>query len=322
MRNGTLTAVFVVASLLSHNLLAKNEPKRPPGFKLLNKDCVTVEGEPPILLSEIENRAKVKGLSFAEAQSELITERLLWVYAKKQLKYNINEIIKATDEHINKVMEKNKLSQARFEELLMQAPYFSTFKQYRLETQTAMLENSVKSSIASQVSITDAQVIEEARKNKAEGGGDFEVVFISILPIKTGNKTLSSLELNAQIKKANEIRSQIASINNLSEVKKRYGDKANISIIGPISYETGTLKKEYEERLKASKSAKVTEAFSDDGAVTIIWKIAKPIQKSDGTALEKVRKEIYERVVMDKYKAVIGAMMDVSTVKVKRCSKR
>lgn len=320
---GTLfmRAATMAIALLSINLIADQDDKSNRGFTLLNRICVTVEGEKPILQSDIESRQRQENLSFAETQDALIKERLLWVYAKRQLKFNISEIIKSADDHIKKVMEKNSFTQENFEKLLMQEPYLTTFKQYRYDTQTALLKSSVQSSIANQIALTDAQIAEELKRRELQESKEFDIVFISVLPntLKGKNNTVNT---TAQFEMANQIRSQLMSKKNIGEVKKRYGNLKNISIIGPMAYEVGTLKKEYEEQLEKSRDAKVTEAFQDDNAVTVIWKIEKPIRKTNGTALEKVRKELYERVVMDKYKAVIGAMMDVSSVNVKRCSKQ
>jgi hypothetical protein len=286
------------------------------GFTLLDKVCVVVEGEEPVLLSEITRRADQRGESFAVAQKELVRERLLWVYAKKQLKYDITNVFKATDEHINNVMTKNRLTNKQFEDVLMNPPYRTTFRQFRLETATEYLKNSVRQTLASQIAVTDDQV-------KSEMGKRFDVVFITIQPKRSPAKGASARAvLSDEIKKANTIRGKIQPTTTVNDIKNLYGKDKDISIVGPIAYETDILKKDYDERLKSESSSSVIGPFEDDGSVTMIWKIKKSKKNLDETALEKLKKESYHNAVLEKFNAITDSLINSSTVIEKSCGKR
>lgn len=318
-----LTMTFLVVTPIF--AVEDRSPLTPPtesshGFTLVDKVCVVVEGETPILLSEIKRRSQQNSISLANAEDELIQERLLWVYARSQLKYDITGVTKAADDHIKSVIENNRLTESRFEEILSHPPYSMTFRQYQKETQTAILENNVKQILANQISVTDEQVKAEVALHYQAAEQKFDVIFITVHPdAKLAN---ASQRLNAQIKKANDIKNTISPSTSLNTLRKQYGHDASVSILDPIPYERGALEKTYDERLTKEPTKLVIGPFEEKQSVSLIWKIKRPVQKLDETALEKVRKELYDRLVMEKFKAVTGALRDSSTVIVKGCSKK
>lgn len=309
----TLIACAGVWSAGNPALNAKNSEAAPAkaDFRLVDRVCVVVEGEEPILLSEIKRRAEQQHEPFLVAQRELIRDRLLWVYAKKQLKYDIANIFKAADEHIDNVMTKNRLTKTQFEKVIAAPPYQSSFRQFRLETATEFLKNSVKQSLASQISVSDEQL-------KSELGKLYDVVFITVQPKKADTARAS---LNNEIKKANGIRAKIKPTTGVNDIKNLYGNDKDISIVGPIAYEPGVLKKAYDDRLKAESSPAVIGPFEDDGSVTLLWKIKKTKKNLDETALEKLRKESYQNAVVAKLNALTDALSNSSTVIEKGCGK-
>lgn len=308
---------IVLLALIAYPLMADIEAElKKRGFSLLDQICVQVENESPILKSEIERRSKQKGLGFFEAQDELIKERLLWVMAKKQLKYSASEIESSARSHAEKVVKDNKLNKAQFVEILMGPPYEMSYEQYVRETAYAILENHVKSSLYSQVSISDTKLKDQLKKLEDEQKQSFDIVFISALPAKQpGDQSL-----NRQIKMLKEISAQINFSTSLEQLKRKFKDK-KVIFIGPIAYQEGTLKKEYDKVLAKAQSSLVTEPFQDDSAATVIWKIKKPKEKLDENALEKVRKELYEREVIKNLSAAIEAVKNISTVTAKGCGK-
>lgn len=309
-----LFSFFELVVSFSHavpNTIAK------PSFTLLNAICVDVEGEAPILLSDIEKRAQQKNINFNEAQTELTRERLLWVIAKKQLKYDLSQINQAADEHLKKIMENLKISKEKFAELLMAAPYLTTPKQFQMETSSAILENNFKATLASQISITDEQVKQHIARRHTDAPDQFDVVFVSVMPDMSSKAKMP--HLNAQLKKANEIKAKIKAKASLDTVKKSYEQDKTVSIIGPLAYEKGGLNQTYERELAKSSHAAVTEPFRDEGSVSMIWKMNVSTKLLGSSSLEKVRKELYDKAVMEKYQAITDAMMNSSTVVVKDC---
>ncbi|HXW54015.1 MAG TPA: hypothetical protein VEL47_07920 [Myxococcota bacterium] len=313
--------LLTILAVLSFDISAE----KPVGFTLVDEVCLAIEGEPPVLRSQIKSRASQKEISFVEAKVELERERLLWVYAKKQLKYNIPDIFKQADEHIKKILEGNRLTREKFAEYLMGPPHFTSFSQYRFEIATAILEHLVKSSLASQVSLTDAEIQEEMKKEKLALSKRFDVVFISVLPSAIRGKSSKKSPLTVQFEKANEIRSHVGPNVTLDEIKNRYGTDENaLSIVGPIAYEPGVLKHNYDKELLFAGSDLVTKPFQDGELVTMIWKIKRKIHDDgdDNALLEKVRKKLYEAAVDRKLIAITSAMMDVSNAIVKGCQER
>lgn len=304
---------------------AASQQVRKDGFSLLDKVCVQVEGESPILLSDIKKRSQQRNISLAEAELALTRESLLWIYAKGQLKFNISEIYKTADEHIKKVIENNNLTQKKFEEILAKPPYSISLEQYKKETAAAILDNQIKSNIAGQITLTDDQVKEEVARNAGNVVDKYDILIVSIAPEQSLSKAPAGKAVNQRLtpqsKTANEIRSQILSLGSVHEINRRYGGKKNISIVGPIAYEKGTLKKVYEDKMMQNFST-VSEPFLDEGAITILWKIEKVSQNLSATALEQTRKELYEKLVMEKFQAITDTTRETSTVIVKDCGKQ
>ncbi len=287
-------------------------------FVLLDKVCVLVEGEEPVLLSEINRRVEQKHVSFPVAQKELMRERLLWVYAKKQLKYDVASVYKATDDHLARVMAKNHLNRSQFDEVLMAPPYSTSYRQFRLDIATDYLKNSVMQNLGNQIALSDEQLKLDAAKK-------YDVIFVTIHPKQNGKATLlptAGTTLSAEFKKANEIRGKIQPTTNVNDIKTLYGKDEDISIIGPIAYEKDVLKKSYDERLKSESSEIVIGPFEDDGSVTMIWKIKKTKKNLDETALEKLRKESYHDAVLEKFNNLTDALINSSTVIEKGCGKQ
>lgn len=271
------------------------------GFSILDRICVEVEGETPILKSEIDRRASQKSVSFFEAQNEFINERLLWVYAKKQMKYSITDVFNAAKSHAEKVQKDNKLTKEQFKQVLARKPYEISYDQYLRDTSYAMLENLVKSTMASQVTVSDAELEQQ------DG-----IVFISLVPKKTA-KAKPNDEL-LKIKKIGLEITQKTSLDDLKEKQKKHND---FLILGP--FQKDELDKSYNERL--AKTALISEPFWDNGAATVIWKVKKTNKKLDAYALEKVRKELYEGKVIKNFTAALEAVKGNSTLTIKGCGK-
>lgn len=312
-----LNAVFFAGIGFGDTSLPRaSSASSPSNFTLLDKVCVVVEGEEPILLSEIKKRAEQRGESFLVAERELIRDRMWWVYAKKQLKYDIASFYKTADEHIANVMKVNDLTKSQLEELLLGAPYFSTFRQFRFETATEYLKNSVRQTIMSQTTVTDDQLRSEAAQK-------FDVVFITVQPKQSpksrATTTSARSPLTREIEKANAIRRRIEAESNVNDIKKLYKGDEDVSIIGPLAYEKNVLKKAYDERLKSATTDHVIGPFEDDGSITMIWKVKKNTKNLDTTALEKLRKESYHNAVQEKFNSLTDALINSSTVIEKGC---
>lgn len=282
------------------------------GYTLLDRICIEVEGEAPILESEIKKRAKSKEQTLNTPEEELINERLLWVLAKKQLKFSVAEIESSAYHHAEKVMKDNKLTKEQFNQVLMRPPYEMSFEQYLSETKYAILKNQVEANLASQVAVTDEEIGEYVNKSHKEA---FDVVFISVLPTKKGKDEISS-----QLKKAKELSLQITATTSLDQLKKQFKGENNVVVVGPITYQKGSLKSLYDQQLARNKVL-VTEPFIDEGAATVIWKIKKSEQKLDENALEKVREDLYKAKVIKNFTATLEAVRGTSTVTTKGCSR-
>lgn len=294
----------------------------PSSFKLIDRVCIVIEGQDPIYLSQIQTRAKTKGISFVDAQKELEREKRMWAYAKKQLKYNTADIFKQADEHIKKIRENNKLSEEDFLKAL-QTHYHVSLKEYRHEVATAILENVMKSAIASQITISETEINEEVKRLIREA----EVLNLVIIKIadekkptfvdkRSNNKSLSD-----QIIKANKIRSEINSNTSLKEIRKRYEGGRDISIGEPIVYKKGDKIKGYEDKIASLEPGMVSPPFVDGNAVTLIWMIRKRSKETvdEGALIEKAKKTLYDAAVEKQFNTVRTPMMDSSTAIINRC---
>lgn len=291
-------------------------PSNQDGFFLVDRLCVEVEGEPPILLSDITKRSSQKNMSFAEAKKDLTRETVLWVVAKTQLKFDLNQINKAADEHLKKVMDNLKISRAKFADILKESPYLTTPKRFQREVATSILKEHYISTVAKQTMVGDTEVSERVLKIKAGLTDDFDVVFIRISPGR-GLK-----DSKRQLKEARAIKAKIKNGISLEALKQSNRNQEHIFINGPQVYEKGTLKTSYEEHLALAKNNDVTEPFKDGEDLIILWKLKSIPKVFDETALEKVRKELYEKMVMEKYQSVTDEMMNSSAVVDKNCTDR
>lgn len=286
------------------------------GFSLVDRICVEVEGEPPILLSDIHKRSSQKNISFTEAKKELTRETVLWVVARTKLKFDVHQINKAADDHLKKVMDNLKISLEKFADLLKESPYLTTPKRFQHEVATSILKEHYTGTVLKQITVGDVEVFEQVAKIKAGLTDQFDVVFLRVAP------THGLEDPKQQLKEARAIQTRIKNRISLETLKNAYKNRENISINGPQAYEKGTLKNSYEEHLSLAKNSDVTEPFKDGADLIVLWKIKSIPKVFDETALEKVRKELYEKAVMEKYQSVTDEMMNSSAVVDKNCTDR
>lgn len=300
----------------------KQDLTKPGPFILEDKVCVVVENEPSILLSEIKKRAKRDSLSFDKAQQNLINERLLWVMAKTQMRYDEEAIKHAADEHIQQIMKSHGLSPSKLEETLIKEPYRTTIEQFQYERATDILIGQIRHSMESQVSVSKEEINKEAANEKRRRRDEFDLVFISIEPAKPVGRDPKA-SLSRQFKIANEIFSNLNAKTSLEQIKIIYGGKKHISIIGPLDYQKGAFEKVYEKKLEETKGYPATKPFRDDDNVTIIWKVKKLHLKAEdeGALIEKVRKRLYDREVTKKINAATRATAKKALVRVMDCGK-
>lgn len=320
MKHRILVQMVFVAFFFSLINEANAEEMTDQDYQLVDKVCAVVEGEPPILLSEIITLTKNTNAGFDDAMNELIRDRLMWIYAKKHPEYSISQVKSAAKEHIAKVVEDNHLTREKFKQILASPPYLMSFRQYQRQTEEKILQNHMRSQLASKISIGDDQVREAWAKQQEQRAKKFDVAFITIKPSPINNKTKDALTIQKNL--VNEIHAKIESGQDLYEIKKEYIDRDNISIGDPISYARGTLKKEYEKHLLLSPTARVTKPFEEGGVVVMIVRLKKKRELLDETTLEKVRKELYEKAVMEKFQAITDALKTNTTVMLKGCRQR
>ena len=307
--------VFFIINFANLGLSVEQTRLDQPAFRLINQVCAVVESQQPILQSDVEKRAKERSLSYFQAQTELIGERALWIYAEQQLKFNVPEIYKAAQEHIKKVMESNNLSKESFEEILMRPPYSMTFKQYERETAFLVLKNQLESSIASNLEISDKDVEAEYKRQDPNKYKEFEVVFISVLAPKNLNNLKTPL--STQFYKANQIKKEIMGNINLDGIKRKYKNHKDISFVGPLDYQEGAFQQKYDIQIKKDLAAKITDPFEDEGVVTMIWKIEKnAASDNQKTALENVRKDLYRRAVQRRLEDFMKNILVKSSVEI------
>lgn len=273
-------------------------------------------------LSDIHKRQAQKHLNFKTALDDLIQEQAVWLVAKTQLKIDLNQIKKAAEDHIAQIMRERKLTKEQLAEHLMQAPYFMTLSQFIHETQTTILQQHLLSTLASQVVVTDEQAQRELEKREALRAKKFDVVFITAESKTISHKKTGTDLITSQFRTLKEIKAKILGHQSLAEIKRQYETDNAVTILGPYSYEKGTFNKEYDLQLVKSSHHVVTEPFKDGGSYTIIWKIPVAPQNLDKTALEKVIKELYDRAVMEKDRAVKDAVINSSTVVINDCNER
>lgn len=278
-------------------------------YRLVDQNCVTVSDKPPILRSEIEKLAEEKSISFLDAKKELIYGRLLWIYAQNNPKYDVNHFYRAAENHIKEIVDKQKLSIEQLEYILQNPPYKISLEQFKFNTATAYLQQAISSYFSEQLSdISDEDVKKELEKSEQE---KFDIVFISIKPKNNTKKSLAeAFSIAKNI-------GYLTKSNTLDDVIKKYHNNTAISFVGPLAYDKGKFGKKYEDEITITKNNHISNAFIDDGSVNLIWKIKHRSIK--GSSLEKVRKYLYEKAVAEKYKSVIGSLMNKSTVDDRNC---
>jgi hypothetical protein len=305
----------LIMSALWFLLFAFGVEAKPDQFSMVDRICAVVGEEPPILASDIQKRSQQRNISYKEALDGLIGQEALWVFAKKQLKIDLGQINKAAQDHVEHVLAERKLTQAQFIEILMRPPYSMTLSQFLYETKTAILEQQLIPTLAAQVVVTDEKVHQELAKK-------FDIVFVTVAQASQSQKKSEKNALNSQFYILNEIKTKILNQEPLAEIKRQYKGNKNIEILGPYAYEKDTFNKDYEAQLEKSSHQVVTDIFKEGDSLTMIWKIPAVSENLDKTALEKVRKELYDRAVMEKYRAVTDAMIDDSTVVINNCNER
>lgn len=276
--------------------------------KVVDKICAIVDSEQPILLSEVNRKAKESKMNEEQALKELLHERALRIYGR-QLKFSTTDTHKAAEDHIAKVMKENNLTAQQFDTILHGAPYFTTLKQYSYDTAFLILQSQIEASIASSIQITEKDLELAMKQQKEAQHKEFEVLFISILPtVSDSNKSLKG-PTTSQFNKANNIRMDFLAKSSLESIKMKYKDQKDVKFNGPIDYEEGVLKSQYEAQLKKNPSI-ITEPFADGGAVTMILRIEKVLSPDmSKTALENVRNDLYKKAVRQRLDAVTKELL-------------
>lgn len=278
-------------------------------FRVVDKICAIVDSEQPILLSEVTKKAKEAKMSEEEALKELLHERALRIYGR-QLKFSATDTHKAAEDHIAKVMKENNLTSQQFDAILHGTPYFTTLKQYSYDTAFLILQSQIEASIASSIQLTEKDVELALKQQKEVKNKDFEVLFISIVPTFSDNNVSQKRPTTSQFNKANNIRMDFLAKNSLESIEMKYKNQKDVKFNGPIDYEEGVLKSQYEAQLKKNPSAIITEPFADGGAVTMILRIEKVLSPDmSKTALENVRNDLYKKAVRQRLDAVTRELL-------------
>lgn len=262
------------------------------GFTLADQICVIVPQEDPILLSDVNARQKQKNISKKEALDEMKREAGLFLYAKNQLKFNIENIKMAAINHVNNIKKQNNLSDKKFNKLLSQAPYYTNEIKFIKQTEYIMVKNQVMAFLDSQINI-GADKLTEAVKQQ-QYNVDNQVIFITL------NKKNQNLNILKEI--ALRISYLIKSKKSLNEIKNIYKNDSRVLFSEPMDYEKGILKPDYEKALEKNASFPVTELLDDGEALVMIWKIKKKRENKelDRTALENLEKQLKDKAIDDK----------------------
>jgi hypothetical protein len=276
-------------------------------YKLDDRVCVLVPEQRPILKSGIGTLSKEKSISFDDAKMELIRSRLLWIYAKNNPKYDVNQFYQLANDHIKGILKERNLTLDQLAEILKKPPYQISIDQFIFDTATAYLKQAVIAAIASQINVSEED-IKKWSESRATEYDKFDIIFITI---NLKNKKEAIL-------KAWEIRKAIISHKSIDAITKKYQHDPSISIIGPIQYEVGNFSPKYEDEIKKIKTNEATKPFNDQDSVSLIWKIKtqEPIGRS---SLEKIRNDIYDYLVTEKYKSLTHSLMNTNTVDDKGC---
>jgi len=291
---------FLVSGLFFQPVLAVMAPV------LIDKVCFEVGNQEPGLRSEVLALAKKEGISPKPAQVELIKQRILQTYAKQKLKFNLEQIKKAAQEHVDRVREKAGLSLTEFKEKLKDL-YHMTLTQFVRDTEHFYLKSQVMAELRKQVVITEDDLQKALRERLKESNKGFDVVFISIK-----EPSLPS----ADLAKEKAIKKQITLLKSLDKVKTFYENDKSVSFSEPSPYKKGNFLPHYEAQLQKYEKHEITEPFSDNGKMTMIWKIRKNItdHKLSETALEKERNSLYEEATKQLFDAVVSSELANSPV--------
>jgi hypothetical protein len=293
-----LFCVFFIAAYLCAD--------QPANSRLVDKICAVVGEEQVILHSDIRRRAQERSLSNEAAQQELMGERALRIYIKKNpTKINISDIDKDAKDHIENILNNNKLTIQALEKALIEH-YKITYTQWEYDIKSAALSSRIEALLANTIEISDNAVKEEYAKKIRSTPKEFEIIFISIMPSAILHNKSQSLK--AQLNKANNIKQDILSNSNFDTLKVKYQHDNEVSFLGPIDYKEGVLKSQYERQIKKNPRAKLSEPFIDgqnNNVVTMIWKVKKAQTDNQTTALENVRKDLYRGEVQRGREAII-----------------
>lgn len=301
----TIYSLLICAFIFSFSAIGR--------FNVVDQICAIVGQEPPILKSDVKKRAQEGGLNDAQAQKSLVRDRLLAIYGKSS-KFSALDAHKAAEDHISKIMKDNHLSREQFARVLLNPPYLTTLKQFAEDTAFLILKNQIEASIASSITVSDGD-IQEALAREMAHKKEYEIYFISIL--STDNLTLkkSPTATNAEFNKAKLIKSQLLAKNTIKHLKNKYKDDKQVKFNGPIDYEPGILKPEYDKKIKENESSLITDPFLDGRIVTLIVRQEKSLSKGKReNVLENVRNELYKRAVQQRLDAMIEEMLNTVPV--------
>src|SRR5690606_30028849 len=96
----------------------------------------------------------------------------------------------------------------------------------------------------------------------------------------------------------------------LESIKMKYKDQKDVKFNGPIDYEEGVLKSQYEAQLRKNPTSIITETYVDGVAVTMMLRIEKVLSPDmSKTALENVRNDLYKKAVRQRLDAVTKELL-------------
>jgi hypothetical protein len=276
------------------------------GSQLVEKTCASFDSEKAILLSEIKAYARDKNLSERESFEELINNRAMLAYAKKQIWYNNADVQKTLNQHKNDLLKKTNLTEAQFAERLEEDPYNISFSRYLYGIEFFIIKNQLTSTIKD-TDISESDIQAALNKKITQMKKRYDITFVSVLVNK------ETKDISGQLQKAKLIKNELLQNRDLDAIKRRYSsldsskNTTDVAIIGPISYK-GNLKEEYEKKLLEHAHDMIIGPFDDNGKQTLIVRTqAKLPADYQKTALEEVRKELYEQRVNQRIGAAIAS---------------
>lgn len=278
--------IFIITLSFQSLCIAQND------FSLADQICVIIPKEDPILLSDVNIRQKQKNISKKEALDELKREAGIFLYAKNQLKFNIEDIKIAAIDHVNNIKKQNNLSDKKFNKLLSKAPYYTNEARFIKQTEHIMIKNQAMAFLDNQINIGKDKLAEAIKQQQSNV--DNQVIFITL------NK--KNHDLNILKKIALKISSLIKSKKSFNEIKNIYKNESKVIFSEPMDYIKGILRPDYEKALEKNASFPVTELLDDGEAFVMIWKIKKTRENKelDRTALENLEKQLKDKAIDDK----------------------